>query len=114
MNLKVKIKKHDIYICHRLRKSSPTDIRARPMIVRFSKRRTSSEVLAAKANLKNSHIYVNEHLTKNAGKLFASARRRVKYKSLAGAWTRNGKLHVRLNDGKQMVISNQLELDQFH
>ena len=84
------------------------------MIVRFSNRRARYEVLATKANLKHSYIYVNEHLTKNAGKLFASDRRRVKNKSLADAWTRNGKLHVRLNDGKQMVINNHLELDQFH
>ena len=84
------------------------------MIVRFSNRRARSEVLAAQANLKNSHIYVNEHYTKSAGKLFASARRRVKDKSMVGAWTRNGKLYVRLNDGKQMIVNNHLELDQFH
>ena len=56
MILKVKIDKQHIYICHRLRRSSPTDTSARPMIVRFSNRRARSEVLATKANLKNSHL----------------------------------------------------------
>ena len=55
MELKVTINKQDISICHRLRKSSPTDACARPKIVRFSNRGARPEVLAAKANLNKSN-----------------------------------------------------------
>jgi hypothetical protein len=112
--LHVDIQSSDIYICHRLRKSFKSQ--HRPLIVRFTNRKTRSLVLMQKKRLRETgmKIYVSEHLTKHTSALFATARNKVKEKRLAGAWTRNGQLFVKLNQtGAVRPVKSSVELSQY-
>jgi len=88
----------DISIAHRMR-AGPKD-KCRPVIVRFTSRRTRNLIYASKKNLKVSdrsseRIFISEHLTKEASDLFFEARAQLKAKKIFAAWTQNGQVLVR-------------------
>ena len=102
--LDVAVEPRDIVVAHRLRKGK-TDVH-RPIIVRFSSRKVRDAVLRAKSKLyvpgskkvPADCIFIGEHLTTGVAKLFYEARRLVKAKKLASAWTRNGLVNCKFTE----------------
>lgn len=104
--LKVTFNRNDISVVHRL---PVTKSRPHPnIIVKFIYRDLKSDWLrAAKAYRKSltaaelsdswpsTNIYVNEHLTQHNKTVLGKARRFVKGKQLAHAWSREGKVFAR-------------------
>jgi hypothetical protein len=99
----------DISIAHRL-KPGPKD-KVRPVVVRFVNRKMRNDVLGAKGQLKDSTFFVSEHLTKSASQLFFEARKLLREKKIAGAWTRNGQIVVKfVSTDRGRVVKNVQEL----
>ncbi len=69
-------------------------------MVRFTNRQSRDAVFAARKSLKNhqSRIFINEHLTNDAARIFMTARTLVKDKKLHSTWTQNGFVFVKLTD----------------
>jgi hypothetical protein len=111
--LQVELSPNDISICHRLPKTPK--MKHRPLVVKFTTCKARSAVLAAKKKLRssNSHIYINEHLTKQTSSMFSTARAKVKDNLLAGAWTRNGRLMIKLPGGKILTVNDPSELTHY-
>lgn len=83
----------DITIAHRLKKGKSDN--TRPIIVRLVNKRVRDSILRAKKSLRNtpnSNIFISEHLTQAASKLLFEARRLVRGKKIASAWTQNGRV----------------------
>lgn len=108
--LELDIQPGDISICHRLPKHSSHQ--HAPIIVRFSSRKARSAVLNARKKLRNDDqkIYINEHLTHQAAKLFASSRRLLKDHKVAQVWTRNGQVSVKLLNGTVKVVNGDSDI----
>jgi hypothetical protein len=47
----------------------------------------------------NNRVYINEDLSENTRKIFGAARAKLKSKLLTSAWTSNGRIHVKDNNG---------------
>lgn len=109
--LNVVIKDTDISIAHRLKKG-PND-RYRPMIIRFTSRKARQSVLDARKKLRGSSekVYINEHLTTQASKLFQIARRLWKQNKVASAWTWNCRVYIKKLSGQISVINNEHDLN---
>lgn len=113
--LEVPITPADISISHRLRKKRGS-IDPPAVIVRFTNRKTRDAVYAARKKLKKyreNAIYINEDLTKNTAELFSQARKLVKQKRIASAWTSGGSVYYKLTDlptcrAKRVVSSSDL------
>jgi hypothetical protein len=93
--LNVDVTTQDISTAHRL-KAGPRDL-VRPVIVRFTNRRTRDAVFRAKKVLKShsKQIYISEHLTKTSSELFFEARKLAREKKIHSTWTQNGQVHVK-------------------
>lgn len=116
--LGVDVKSSDISICHRLKKKD--NMQYPPVIVRFTNRKTREAVLAARRKLKptsssdrESRIFIGEHLTHNASKIHATARRLVREKKLLQTWTRHGHVVIKLLDNHVKTVSSLSELDAY-
>ena len=108
--LGIDITPSDISVAHRLPKpkASTHSSGPRPMMVRFTNRKSRAAVLAAKKKLRhdrNNKIYINEHLTKHSSEIYAEARKMLKNHRIAGAWTRNCNVYVKALESKGSKIS---------
>lgn len=56
-------------------------------------------------------IFINEALTKKRSIIYASARQAVRTGSAKGCWTIDGKIFVKRNDDKRVLIRTQEDLD---
>lgn len=76
-------------------------------------------VYANKSNLKgfnnnstnNYKIFINEALTKRRSIIFSKTRQAVRNKCAKGCWTTDGKIFVKRNDDKRVLIRTQEDLD---
>lgn len=71
---------------------------SRPILVKFSSIQVKESIMVAKKKLRSStkeNIYINEHLTKRTGELFALARNHVKQKKIHSSWTFKGQLFIK-------------------
>lgn len=66
------------------------------IIVRFNSKQCRDHVFYARKSLKGSGVYINEHLTPRNNELFVKARQLLKVKKVAGAWTSNGNIYIKL------------------
>ena len=111
--LGVKLSSADISTCHRLKgKRTGTDS-TRPLIDRFTSRKAKIAVLAARKKLaaqrdSSPKVYINEHLTPTAVKLFAEARRLKKQHQINDTWTRNGLIYVKELNNNIHVFNGSL------
>lgn len=112
-----KLDKYAISTSHRL--GPPNKDKPRNIIVRFVRYRDKAVVYANKTNFKgfnansnNSHrIFINEALTKMRSIIYASARQAVRTGSAKGCWTTDGKIFIKRNDDKRLLIRTQEDLD---
>jgi len=111
--LGIEIKPTDISICHRLPKSHKQQ--HQPIIVRFTNRKARAQVLGARKKLRNAdpQVFINEHLTRLAATLFASARKLAKDGKIGQVWTRNGQVIVKDLNGDINHINVENDLDQY-
>ena len=103
--LSVPVDPREISVAHRL-KAGKND-KYRPVIVRFTNRRVRDEVLRAKKKLivprnnmttdsaRAEKVFISEHLTRNVSILFFEARKLVKEKKIASAWTHKGLVNIK-------------------
>lgn len=111
--LGITVEPSDISICHRLRKSAKQQYP--PIIVRFTNRKARNMVLNARKKLKNAEhpVFINEHLTRSAATLFATARKLAKDGKVSRVWTKNGQVMVKSLADEIMHINAQTDLNQF-
>ena len=93
-----------IAACHTLpqrlnnRSNQPQRQSNRPnIIIRFVSRKYKTEVLQMGRKLKDTGVYVNEHLTKRNCEIARQARILRKANRIQGTWTRNCKVMIRPN-----------------
>jgi hypothetical protein len=95
VELDIKLQPQDIATAFRMRagKSDKT----RPVLVKFSSTHVQESIMVAKKKLRSSskQIYINEHLTKRTGELFALARNQVKLKKIHSSWTFKGQVFIK-------------------
>lgn len=109
--LNLDIQPGDISICHRLPKGDRQE--HAPIIVRFTSRKARNAVLAAKKKLRHESsrkVYINEHLTRQSSKLYATARRLLKEKKVSQVWTKNGQVMIKLLSGPTKAITCEPDL----
>lgn len=84
------MERNDISVCHRLRGNGK---RPRPTIVKFVKRKTKSNIMKAKKNLKDKsqykNVYINDDLSILRGKVVKMMK---DDKSIQKVWTIDGKI----------------------
>ena len=90
--LGINIDLSDISSAHRIKKGERDSVR--PVLVRFVCAKTKDLIMRAKKKLKTdgSRIYISEHLTKSASTCFYNARKLVREKKIASAWSMNGQI----------------------
>ena len=114
----------NIAACHTLpqrlnnRSNQPQRQSNRPnIIIRFMSRKYKTEVLQMGRKLKDTGVYVNEHLTKRNCEIARQARILRKANWIQGTWTRNCKVMIRPNgtpeEAKVIVVRDIKELDQY-
>jgi hypothetical protein len=91
----------DISTAHRIGKQLPADgspgtVRTQPIVVRFTRRSTRNDVLAARKELKGKKIAVTEQLTPNRSQLLKKATELMNNEKVLGAWSHDGKILVNL------------------
>jgi len=90
--------------------------KVRPLVVRFTNRRSRDMILRAKKVLRTEpgdRVYVSEQLTRAASGIFFEARKLVKEKKLNAAWTINGRVHIKKTPDlkkKPTIIQNLEDL----
>ena len=97
-------------------KTNKNNTTGRSIYVSLTTTRKKDEIMKAKKLLRDLDddtgiIYINEYLTQKQGELFAKARGLVKKKKLIAAWTRDGKVFVKEEEGgnpKSITITEQL------
>ena len=111
-SLGVKLSSSDISVAHRIR-SGPKD-KVRPIIVRFTNRRSRDAVYRSRKLLgPDQKIYISEQLTKNASNLFYEARQLRTQKRLSSAWTKGGQVFVKFTSDpavRPTLVKTKLDL----
>ena len=99
--LGLRVEKEDIDIAHRIGKHHRGKIR--PVIVRFIRRQTKSDVMRNAKLLKGSGIFLNEDLTKLNAEVLASVRVKDP-ETVERAWSFDGKLYARFRGKERSEI----------
>ena len=109
--LNLEIRPDDIVNCHRLQKS--TQSIHRPMVIRLASQRVRAEILSERHRLRASNIYINEHLTRSVSEMFKSARKMLQDKLIVEAWTRGGRLYVKIREhDRPSLVNTPADLDR--
>ena len=58
------------------------------------------------------NVFVNEHLTAEAGRLFKTARGLARSGAIQGAWTWNGRVYVKSNRGNKHLVSEESDFSK--
>ena len=94
---------HTIAACHTLPRK---DKKVKPaIIVRFANRKHKVELLKQWKKLKDTEVFMSEHLTKKNGEIAKEARDLKREGKIQATWTRNFKVMIKLNgeEGVRMV-----------
>ena len=90
--LNVKIMDHEILAIHKLpKRKNDTE----PVLIKFSRNCTKRNLMKNKRKLKQTQVYMNDHLTKMNMDIEFKARQLRKENQLYSAWTINGKIFVK-------------------
>lgn len=113
----VNLARTDIDRSHRVpaRKSAPaTKPRPADIIVKFISYRSRAALLGGKSRLKSSGnfkgVYINEDLTQYRASLLRSARLLVKSGKASSAWSRDGRIFIKNNDGSRVLIKSEEDI----
>ena len=101
----------------RSQRVGPTKNGQRAIIVKFTSYRARQRLFAVRKYLRKStkykHVYINEDITSRRSKLLYNARKLVHEKRLRAAYTSDGKIFIKDNDGKKHLITSQEQLTPF-
>lgn len=116
MNSKnIHLESQHISACHVLPRKDRTHPPA--IVLRFANRKHKVEMLRQSKKLRDTGVYINEHLTKKNAGIARNCRILRKQDKIQSTWTRNGKVFVRLNGpferAKVVVIRHLKELDEY-
>ena len=110
--LNVTIRHDDIDICHRMFTGRNAS-KPRPIIVKFKSYRTKKELYGVCKSLKNQHmshifqcagiVYINKNLTRKQRQLFAKVWKHKMSEEWHSAWTKDGKIFMKLSLGDHIV-----------
>ena len=76
------------------------------IIIRFTNRKSKVALLKQGGKLQGTDVYVNEHLTMKNGMIAKHARQLKKKREIAGTYTRNGTIFLKLlDDSTKKVLS---------
>lgn len=116
MNSKsIHLESQQISACHTL----PSKDRNNPptIVVKFANRKYKVEMLKQSKKLRDTGVYINEHLTKKNSEIARQCRNLRKASKVQSTWTRNGNVFIRQNgtpeQAKVVVIRHLRELDQY-
>ena len=83
------------------------------MVIRFVSQRVRAEILKEIRRLRASSIYIEEHLTRNVSEMFNSARKLLRDKLIAVAWTRDGRLYIKTREhDRPSLVNTPADLDR--
>ncbi|KAL7383833.1 hypothetical protein ABVT39_018734 [Epinephelus coioides] len=90
----------------------------RTIILRFVNRKHKMELLKQVRKLKDTQVYVNEHLTKRNAEIAKHARALKKQKKIHSTWTRDCKIWIRTNaslgeEAKVLLIRDVKDLEKY-
>jgi len=113
VELNIKLQPQDIVTAFRMR-AGKSD-KSRPVLVKFSSAHVHESIMVAKKKLRSStnQIYINEHLTKRTGELFALARNQVKQNKIHSSWTFKGQVFIKQSpdaSAKPILIKSKDDL----
>ena len=111
--LKLNIKKEDIDRSHRLGPLNPTAKTPRSIVVKFNTWSKRKELYDARRDLKNTGVYINDHLTQTRSTIMHTARRYKREKMIKNAWTSDGKMLCSDPDDNIHVILSAESLKKF-
>ena len=103
----------------RLHRVGPRDERdprkSRPILIKFATYRSRHRVYSRRKALftREEHapkLFLNEDLTKRRAQLLAKTRALKKSKKLSGAWTADGKILIKTNQGKVQPVRSAADL----
>lgn len=107
-----------ISACHMLPRKAKDGNKAKPaIIVRFVNRKYKVAVLSQYKKLRDTGVYVNEHLTGKNAEIASSSRILKKRNKIQSTWTRNGKVFIKTNGAAEharvVMVRRLSELDVF-
>jgi hypothetical protein len=105
----------DISVTHRLSAPRATSDPSRPtrpppVIVRFTRKSTRNRLLAERRQLKGKPLVVTEHLTAARVQLLQKANQLATSRKIASAWSKDGRIVIKLLSNRVMVIANESDL----
>jgi hypothetical protein len=113
----VTIAKEDISTAHRTgpHQQVAQGLRTRPppIVVRFSRRSIRNDVLNSRRQLKGKNLSITEQLTPARSQLLKKASELAANHKVESAWSRDGRIFVKTNIGRIIVIGCELDLLQF-
>ena len=86
----------DIDRSHRVGAVKEGNPKPRAVIVKFSSYKTRQKLFDARK--KNKNIFISEDLTRGRSTLFYSARQEKRAGRFEHVWTRDGRIHIRVQD----------------
>lgn len=104
-----------ISVCHTL----PRRDKANPAIIlRFANRKHKTELMRQGKKLKETTVYLNDHLTRKTAGIAREARILRKNGKIKATWTRNCKVFIQLNghtpeQAKVILVREVKDLEQF-
>ena len=110
--LGVDIDIREIDRCHRLGPNTNQN-KTRSIVVKFTGYAPRMKVFLCRKKLKNSGIYINDHLTAVRSKVMYVARQLKKNRLINNAWSHDGRIIIKDNDEKLMTANSISDLIPF-
>jgi len=113
-NLGTNLDETDINVIHRLSRPVAQSASAQPppVVIQFMKKKTGSELISKRKNLKGKKIVITEQLTSKKAQLLKKVNGYVSSGKLQSAWTRDGRVLARTMDDRTAMITPTTNLDQ--
>ena len=108
-----KLEPHEILRSHRLGPLRNGSVRPRNIVVKLATYNIMKRIYDVRRSLRNTGIFISEHLTRHRGNLFYEARQLLKSGRLKHVWTPDGRVIVRSHDGVVFPIRENNDLDTF-
>ena len=100
---------------HRLGPKSSNNGKPRSIIIKLVSYQSRRKIYASRTKLRHSSmpLFLNEDLTKRRARLFWKARQLKKKRNIADAWSFDGNVFIKDNEGKIIHIRDETHLDTF-
>ena len=110
--LGLQILEADIVHAYRLQKRGKDQ--HRPILIKFDSRGLRNRIYGARLKLRNTQIYINEHLTAQNAQIFAKTRALKKSGKVSSSWTMGGYIYVKLSSDPGTKINRIRDLQDLN